>query len=45
MREYGDDSPYMFLHCGFSIVTSLVHPEGGGGGEEEMLKILRTIPV
>ena len=28
MRENGMDSPYLFLHCGFSIVASLAHPEG-----------------
>ena len=25
MRENGMDSPYLFLHCGFSIVPSLAH--------------------
>ena len=29
MRENGVDSPYLFLHCNFSIVASLAHPEGG----------------
>ena len=33
MKENGVDSPYMFLHLGFSIVASLAHPE-------EMLKKL-----
>ena len=38
MRENGVDSPYLFLHPGFSIVTSLAHPE-------EMLKRYMSIPV
>ena len=28
MRENGVDSPYLFLHCNFSFVASLAHPEG-----------------
>ena len=27
MRENGVDSPYLFLHLGFSMVASLGHPE------------------
>ena len=27
MRENGVDSPYLFLHPGFSIVASLAHTE------------------
>ena len=27
MRENGMDSPYLFLHPGFSIVASLAHTE------------------
>ena len=27
MRENGVDSPYLFLHPGFSFVTSLAHTE------------------
>ena len=27
MKETGVDSRYMFLHCNYSIVGSLAHPE------------------
>ena len=40
MRENGVDSPYLFLHCIFSIVASPGHP-----GEKKMLKKGVSIPI